>query len=159
MTSFKKMFLAVAASGLILFSGLSTYAQGIGVVDVDKVLNNYQKAEDVSADLKVKEADLQKFLADAQKQLKSATSPVDKKNLETKLSQEFKAKSDSFKEAQVQQWKQIEQNIFSAIDQVSQSKKLDIVLNKSSVLTGGADITDQVLSILNAPTPAAPAKK
>jgi Skp family chaperone for outer membrane proteins len=156
MKSFKKYLVFFAMAATIGMSGLNAFAQQIGVVDLDKVVNNYSKAQDVSADLKVKEAELQKFLADAQKQLKDATSPVEKKNLEDKLTQQFKSKSDEFKDAQIKQWKQIEDSIFSAIETVSKTNKLDVILVKSSVLLGGTDVTDQILTLLNsscAPTP------
>ncbi|MDD3014617.1 MAG: OmpH family outer membrane protein [Candidatus Gastranaerophilales bacterium] len=149
MKSFKKYLIVFAAVTTIGLSGLHAFAQQVGVVDLDRVVNNYSKAQDVSADLKVKEAELQKFLADAQKQLKDATSPVEKKNLENKLTKQFKTKSDEFKDAQIKQWKQIEDNIFSAIETVSKTNKLDVVLVKSSVLYGGTDLSDQILNLLN----------
>jgi len=151
MKSFKKYLVIFAAIATIGLSGLQSYAQQVGVVDLDKIVNNYSKAQDVSADLKVKEAELQKFLAEAQKQLKDAPSPVEKKNLEEKLTQQFKTKSEDFKDAQIKQWKQIEDNIFSAIETVSKTNRLDVVLVKSSVLFGGNDVTDQILNLLNTP--------
>ncbi|EKE03030.1 MAG: hypothetical protein ACD_20C00287G0013 [uncultured bacterium] len=148
MRVFKQFLTTLAVVSVIGFSGLASYAE-VAVVDLDKVISNYSKAQDVSADLKVKEAELQKFLADAQKQLKNATSPVDKKNLETKLTNEFKTKADSFRELQIKEWKEIEDTVFNAIDKVSKGKKADLVLNKASVLQGGVDITDQVINIIN----------
>ena len=149
MKGLKKTFLAVSMAGLIGVSGLAAFAEGIGVVDLDKVVANYQQAQDVSADLKVKEAELQKFLADAQKQLKDAKTPIEKKNLEDKLTQEFKSRSEVFRNTQIKQWKQVEDNVFESIEQVSKAKKFDAILNKSAVLYGGTEVTDNVLTILN----------
>jgi len=158
MKSFKKYLVIFTVAVAVNLSGLHAFAQQVGVVDLDKIVNNYTKAQDVSADLKVKEAELQKFLADAQKQLKDTASPVEKKNLENKLTQQFKAKSDEFKDAQIKQWKQIEDNIFSSIETVSKTNKLDVVLVKSSVLYGGTDVTNQILNLLNTPVTTAPKK-
>ena len=149
MKQVKKFIAILAIAAIAGFSGVQANAQEVGIVDLDKVISNYSKAQDVSADLKVKEADLQKFLADAQKQLKDAGSPVEKKNLEDKLSAEFKTKADNYRELQIKQWKQIEDNVFNAINQVSKEKKLDVILNKAAVLQGGSEITDQVLNLLN----------
>ena len=56
-------------------------------------LNKYKTiTEVIEGYLKVKEAELQKFVADAQKKLKDAASPVERKNLEDKLSNEYKTK-------------------------------------------------------------------
>ncbi|MFA6989154.1 MAG: OmpH family outer membrane protein [Candidatus Gastranaerophilaceae bacterium] len=156
-----KGFLAtLAVLSIVSFSNMA-HASGTAVVDLEKILGSYQKAQDVSADMKVQEAELQKFLADAEKQLQNAKTPVDKKNLETKLSNEFKLKSDKYRDNQIQKWKEIEDTILGSIKTVSTVKNYDIVLKKSSVIMGGCDITDDVLNILNAPAaaPTTPKKK
>lgn len=145
----KKFFAALAVFVLLGFSEVGAFAAEIGVVNLDDILSGYSKYQDLSADLKVKDAELQKFLADAQKQLKDANTPVERKNLEAKLSSVFKQKSDAFRDLQARQYKQIEDNVYVAITTVSKTKKLDVVLNKSSVLIGGADITKDVLALLN----------
>jgi outer membrane protein len=157
----KGFVVTLAVLSIMSFSNMA-HATDTAVVDLEKILGSYQKAQDVSADMKIQEAELQKFLADAEKQLQNAKSPVDKKNLEAKLSNEFKLKSDKYRDNQIQKWGEIENNIISSIKTVSANKKYDIVLKKSSVIIGGCDITDEVLNILNAPsttTPTTPAKK
>ena len=149
MKNWKKLLTVLAITSIVGFSGLKSYADGTGVVDIDKVISNYSKAQDVSADLKVKEAELQKFQADAQKQIKEAKTPLEKKNMEDKLTEEFKQKIQDYKDAQVKQLKQVEDSVFAAVDSVAKQQKLDLILNKSSVLRGGSDITDAILNILN----------
>ncbi|MFH0702235.1 MAG: OmpH family outer membrane protein [bacterium] len=149
MKNFKKFLITLAIMGALMFSGVNAFAKDAGVVDLDKVIGDYSKAQDASADLKIKEAELQKFLADAQKQLKNAASPVERKNLEDKLTEEFKVKSQNFRELQAKQWKEIEDSVFSAIDKISKEKDLSLILNKAGVLRGGVDITEQILGVLN----------
>jgi len=148
--NFIKSSLAVIATGLVLlFSTTCASAENIGVVNLDQIISNYSKAQDLSAELKVKEAELQKFLADAQKQLKDTTSPLDRKNLEEKLTAQFKTKSEAFRKYQVDQMQLIEKNIFTTIENVAKQKNLTLVLNQESVLVGGVNITDVVLQALN----------
>lgn len=149
MISVKKLSILATVACVLSFSGMKAYADAVGFVDLDKVISNYSKADDVSADLKGKEAELQKFLADAQKQLKTTATPVERKNLEDKLTKEFKAKSDSFKDSQIKEWKEVEDNVYKAIDTTAKTQKLDVVLNKAAVLSGGKDITDEVVTLLN----------
>ncbi len=149
MKLFKNMFAVIALIAVLTLSNAAAFAETIGVVDLDKVVNNYKQAQDVSAELKVKEAELQKFLADAQKKLKNTSTPVERKNLEEKLTKEFKKKSESFRSYQVNQMKAIEKNVFDTIDKVAKEQKIDVVLNKATVLKGGADLTDKILMILN----------
>lgn len=149
MNNMKKLFISFVLIAITMFVSLAANADTIGTVDLDKILANYTKAQSVSADLQVKEAELQKFIADAQKQLKTATTPVDKKNLEDKLTDEFQKKGQAFKDEQAKQWKMIEDNVYAAISTVAKSKKIDVVINENSVLMGGVDITEDVTTYLN----------
>jgi len=158
MKSTKKFLAVLAVMSIVGFSGLKSYAENVGIIDLDKIGSNYAKAQDFTTDLKVKEAELQKFVADAQKKLKDAASPVERKNLEDKLSNEYKTKSDNFRDLQLKALKDIDDSVFAAIDKVSKTQKLDLILNKSVVIQGGSDITDQVLNILNVSTPSAKTK-
>lgn len=150
MKSFKKSLIVLSVLALTGFAGTKSFAQEIGVVDYDKVYSSYTKAQDIAADLEVKAADLQKYIADAQKKLKATSSPLERKNLEEKITQEFQAKKEEFNTLRAKQSKLVEDNINSAILKVRDQGKLDVVLNKVVVIVGGKDITDQVITSLNA---------
>jgi len=124
-------------------------AKDFGVVDLNKVIENYTKAQEVTADLKVKEAELQKFVVEAQKQLKEADTPVEKKNLEEKLGEQFNIKRQAFAKEQTQKWQEIEDEIFEQIEEMAKNKNLEMVFNQKSVIVGGVDITDEVIKQLN----------
>lgn len=134
---------------IITVSVSAANASGFGVIDFEKVYANYAKAQDAAADLKVKEAELQKFVADAQKEIKNATTPLDKKNTEDKLNNEYKLKAQALIDDKNKQIKDLDDQVFAAMNSVAADKKLDIVLVKNVVLLGGIDITDDVLQILN----------
>ena len=148
MKRFKTAFIALAIVGVVGFSGLKSFAD-TGVVDLDKIINNYSKYQDFAADMKVKEAEIQKFVADTNKNIKDAKTPLEKKNLEEKATKDYDQRIQVIKDNQVKQLKDIEDNIYSAVGQSVKTRKIDIVLNKSSVLYGGVDLTDAVLDILN----------
>lgn len=134
---------------MTMFISLTASADTIGVVNLDKIMANYTKAQGVLADLQVKDAELKKFVADAQKQLKDTSTPVEKKNMEEKLSNEFQTKGQAFKNEQIKQWTMIENTILESVKVVAKSMKIDVVLNESSVLIGGNDITEAVTTYLN----------
>ena len=148
MKGLKRIFIALAIVSMVGFSGLRSFAD-TGVVDLDKVINSYSKYLDFAADMKVKQADIEKFVADTNKQLKDAKTPVEKKNLEEKATKDYEDKIQAIKENQVKQLKEIEDNVYSAIEQTSKLKKIDMVLNKAGVLYGGIDLTDEVIADLN----------
>lgn len=149
MRSVKSLLIGLTlVSALALFPAKS-FAQVIGTVDADKIITNYSKAQDVEADLKVKEAEIQKFIAEAQKKIKDAATPVEKNNLEKQLSDEFRAKQAEYRRVQLDESKKINDEIISAIEEVAKTQKIDIVLAKGAVFVGGSDITDDVLKSLN----------
>lgn len=148
MKSLKKIFITLAIISMVSFSGLHSFAD-TGVVDLDKVINNYSKYLDFAADMKVKQADVEKFVADTNIQLKDAKTPLEKKNLEEKATKDYEDRIQSIKENQIKQLKEIEDNVYSVIEKTSKCKKIDMVFNKSSVLYGGVDLTDEVIATLN----------
>ena len=147
----KFKLIALALTSLFVFATFSTAApsKDFGVVDLNKVIDNYTEAQKVAADLKVKENELQGFVEDAQKKVKEAKSPVEKKNLEEKFSEEFNIKRNAYVKSQSEKWDTIESNILKGIQEIYTRKKLEMVFNKQSVIVGGTDITDELIKNLN----------
>lgn len=145
-----KLFISTLICMFMLIScACAVSAKNTGVVDLSKVIENYTKAQEVAADLKLKEGELQKFITEAQEKIKKAESPVEKKNLEEKLGEQFNIKRNAFAKEQSEKWQNIENKVFEKIKKVAAEKKLDIVLNKQSVIIGGNDITEEVIKQLN----------
>ena len=157
MKMFKKTIVLLAVMSVICGYTAKSYAAGIAVIDLDKIRDNYTKSQELAADLKVKESELQKFVVDAQKQVQDAKTPLEKKNLEEKLGEQFNIKRNAYANDQSQKWSVIEDAVIKSIKEVSALNKYDIILNKQVVIDGGFDITDDVLTKLN--TPAKPANK
>lgn len=149
MRCLKNVLLGLTIAGVLLVTPVSTFAQTIGTVDADKIISNYAKAQDVEAELKVKEAEIQKFIAEAQKKIKDATTPVEKSNLEKQLSEEFRNQQTEYRKMQLDESKKINEDIISAIKSIAAQENIDLVLAKGAVFIGGKDITDLVLKSLN----------
>jgi Skp family chaperone for outer membrane proteins len=149
MKMFKRTVVLLAVMSLMISYSAKSSAAGTGIVDLDKIRDNYTVAQELTADLKVKESDLQKFIMDAQKQIQEAKTPVEKKNLEDKLGEQFNVKRNAYAKDQTAKWSKIEDTVISTIKAVSASKKFDMVLNKQVVIDGGYDITDEVIAKLN----------
>ena len=94
MKNLKFLIAALICAVLMITHTAAAYAKEIGVVDLTKVLENYTLAQEVSADLNVKKAELEKFVVDAQEKIKNSTSPLEKKNTEEKLSEQFNINPD-----------------------------------------------------------------
>ena len=130
MKMFKKTIVLLAVMSVICGYTAKSYAAGIAVIDLDKIRDNYTKSQELAADLKVKESELQKFVVDAQKQVQDAKTPLEKKNLEEKLGEQFNIKRNAYANDQSQKWGVIEDAVIKSIKDVSALNKYDIILNK-----------------------------
>lgn len=144
------LFISVLVS-LFLVTSCHAFVKNdeFGVVDLNKVIDNYTEAQKVTADLKVKESKLQEFVLEAQKKIKEAKTPVEKKNLEEKFGEEFNIKRNAYAKEQAEKWEQIENDIYKEIEELHSKKNFDMVFNKQSVIIGGVDITEELLKRLN----------
>ncbi len=144
-------------AGLLLTTA-AAYAQNIGVVDIEKVIGNYNKAQTVMADSKVREADLRKMHADFAKQLEEARknqpkNPVATEQMEKDLQGKLAAKVNEYRDWSTTKQKEIDTALETTIRDVAKAKALDVVLAKQAVFQGGTDITNEILSRLNRATP------
>lgn len=147
--------IALATLTVIACGSVKAFADSIGIVDLDKVVTGYNKAQTVLADIKVKEAELRKMQADFVKQLEeskknSPKNPVSNDQLEKDLNAKLNAKLSEYRDWTANKQKEIDTDLETTIKEVAKSKNLDVVLSKQAVFQGGSDITNDVLSKLNA---------
>jgi len=161
----KRLLTLVLSVVLIALGGFRAAhaADTIGTVDYDKLVRSYNKAQTFSDDMKSKEADLEKMRADYVKQIREAktkqpNNPVAVEQMQKSLEDKLNAKVDEYRNQQDAQAKALENEMNSAIENVARNKSLSVILAKQTVFVGGTDITNDVLSRLNAGTTAAPAK-
>lgn len=151
MKLFQKLGVVVATvMAAVLFTG-AAFAE-IGVVDIQKIMSSYSKSQTITQEAQSKEQQLQQLRANLANELKNkgeALSPVEKKNLEDKLNQQFMAKFKEFRQWVVQQDKMISDEVEKAVNSVAQQQGVTMVLNKGVVIQGGKDLTQDVISKLN----------
>jgi len=138
-------------------------ADTIGTVDYDKLIRSFNKAQSFSDDMKIKEQELQTLQAEYTKQIREAktkqpNNPVAVDQLQKSLEQKLDAKVNEYRSFQESQAKALDDELTNTIEGVAKGKNLSIILAKQAVFTGGTDITNEVLSRLNANTPAASSK-
>lgn len=146
MISFKNL-----TGGLVLAAALLIATPSFALtatVDVDAILFKYSKAKATAEYFKAQEQNLQKTLIEAQNKIKASTSPVEKKNLENSYDKKLKAQAEKIREEQVKKIKEIEDDIFKAIDKVNNGQ-YDLILKKSATVYCEHDITEAVLQQLD----------
>ena len=74
---------------------------------------------------------------------------MSKTNFEQKVEKEYKAKEDALMKLKIQKQEEIFNNIQSASKIVSAQKKVDVVFDYRVILSGGVDITQDIIDYLN----------
>lgn len=159
--SFKTLVTTGLLSVCLLAS--SAWADTIGYINFQKIMMGYEKAQGLMADAKVKEAEVQKVKADYIKQIEdsrklNAKTPLITQNLEKQLQGQLEVKVRELQSWGVGQQQLIETTISQTIKQVAQQKGISVVLDQQAVITGGVDLTGDVVLQLNrtgTPSPAA----
>jgi len=137
----------------------------IGVIDRDKVVSGYSKAQSAFDDLKKGEEKVQKLVEGANKQYEDAKKankpPAELEGMQRRLQTEIDGEVKKL-QANIQSIEtQLESEIDGAIKAEAANHKVDVVLMKQAVLFGGVDITEGVLKRLtsnNQSAAAAPKK-
>ena len=134
---------------------------GIGVVDPDKVVKAYPKAEQLAKDLKKEEDRVHKMIEDGNRDLEKAKTdhkpPAELEGLQRRLQESIDTEVKKVQARAQSLETQLESDVQNAIKAEAAARKLDIVLLKPVVFMGGIDLTDSVMKRLAA-APAAAAK-
>ncbi|MEB3207249.1 MAG: OmpH family outer membrane protein [Vampirovibrionales bacterium] len=151
----KRMILASSLLATVCAFPSLVHAEMIGYVNFEKVFTDYDKAQGIMADMKVKEADLRKLQADFVKQIEetrkaNSKNPVANETLEKELSSKLNTKVNEYRDWSAQQQKIIESDIKTAVQKAASTRGVDVVLTEQAVFQGGLDLTADVLTKLNA---------
>ena len=135
----------VCALGLVAGCGSS---DKVGVVNTEKIVQESNKAKDLNKEMEAK----QKEITDRLAQVQGTQSEEEFHNTQMNAQQELQifgqAKSKEFKAY-------LESNIQS----VAKEKELTVVANDQAIMTGGIDITEDVIKKMNEGTSSQEASK
>lgn len=135
---------------IIAFSTVKpAVADTIGYADFKKIENNYNYAQKAYKEIDDKVIGLQQYLINKDKEYKAIESPLSKKNFEEKTEKEYKAKEDAVLKLKLQKEEEIFNNIQNASKIVSAQKNVDVVFDYRVILTGGVDLTQDIIDYLN----------
>ena len=144
-----KKLLSIGAFLTLLFGVAS--AEVIGIVDFDKVVDNYAKVKAVSNEISDKYAEIQRYSLDKEREYKKLSTPLERKNFEEAVARELSKKQEAYLKLKERKEAEIDAAIKNAIKQVAITSKVTTVVEKSVVFFGGIDLTDKVVKQLNNP--------
>ncbi len=147
----KKIFCLSSILALFAFSNLANTANAdtIGVVDFDKIVENYSKVKLLSDEISDKYSEIQRYTLDKEREYKKLSSPLERKNFEEATAKELSKKQTAYLKLKEKKEAEIDSAIKNAIKQVALETKVDTVVENSVVFFGGIDLTDKVVKTLN----------
>lgn len=141
----------ICLSSLMALLCISNIAQAdtIGVVDFDKIVDNYTKVKVLSDEISDKYAEIQRYTLDKEREYKKLSTPLERKNFEEATARELSKKQDAYLKLKEKKEAEIDAAIKNAIKQVALETKVSTVVENSVVFFGGIDLTDKVVKALN----------
>jgi len=133
---------------------LKANAEVVGIVDFDKIVENYSRVQALTDEISDKQAELQKYVLDKEREYKKLSTPVERKNFEETTAKELARRQDAFMKIKERKEDEIDNAIKNAIKTVAIANKIDTVVEATVVFFGGIDITDKVIKALNSPATA-----
>lgn len=125
----------------------------VGIVDRDKVVTSYPKAQQAAEELKKTEEKVHKLIEDSNKQYEEAKTakkpPAELEGLQKRLQNQIDTEVKRVQGRAQELEAQLEREIDGAIKAEAAARKLDVVILKQAVLMGGTDITEGVAKRLS----------
>lgn len=119
----KLLYLSIAFLSLAFLNVAS--AEVIGVVDFDKVAQNYSKVKSVSDEISDKYSEIQRFGLDKEREYKKLTTALERKNFEEATQKELAKKQDALLRLKEKKEAEIDTAMKNAIKTVAIENKID----------------------------------
>lgn len=134
---------------LLLICALPTFAGGVGYINYDKIVENYQFAKNSLREIQTKNNEIQQYLNIKEKEFAQIESAVQKKKFEDTVRAELQTKEKAFNSFRDKKEEEVYQRIHAVSEKIRLEKGLDAIIDARSVFSGGVDITDTLIQRLN----------
>ena len=133
----------------VLFLSLPSFAGGVGYINYEKVLSEYQFAKTTAREIETKAAEIEKYLENKEDEFSKMESPIQRQKLEATVRNEMRTKEMAFNEFRDKKEEAVYLKIHAVSEKLRLEKGLDAILDQRSVFSGGIDITDELIKKLN----------
>lgn len=125
------------------------FAGGIGYVNYPKIVDNYQFAKTTMREIENKGAEIRKYLEQKEAEFNKLETPMQKQKFEATVQAELKTKEAAFNDFRAKKEEVIFARIHAVSEKIRLEKGLDAILDERSIFSGGVDITDDMIKMLN----------
>lgn len=128
---------------------MPVFAGGVGYINYDKVVSNYQFAKNTLKEIEVKNSEIQQYLTKKEQEFEKIESAVQKKKFEETVRIELQAKERAFNVYREKKEDEVYNRIHAVSEKIRLEMGLDAILDARSIFSGGVDITDNLIKKLN----------
>jgi len=133
----------------LLTISLPVFAGGVGYINYEKVVSEYQFAKTTAREIETKANEIEKYLETKEAEFNKLESPVQRNKLEAAVRNEMKTKEAAFNDFRNKKEELVFTRIHAVSEKIRLEKGLDAILDQRSVFSGGVDITDELVKKLN----------
>ena len=141
-----KKFILIALLSVIISP---VFAGGVAYINYDKVFENYQYAKAAMREIETKANEIQNYLKQKEAEFNKLESPIQKQKFEATVQAELKTKEAAFNDFRDKREEAVYTKIFAAAEKVRIEKGYDAILDARCVFSGGIDISDLIINVLN----------
>lgn len=134
---------------LILTLTLPTFAGGVGYINYDKVIQNYQYAKNTLTQIETKNNEIKQYLMMKEAEFNKLESAVQKQKFEATVQAELRTKEQAFNDFRERKEEDVYNRIHAVTEKIRLEKGLDAIIDSKSVFSGGIDVTNDLIQRLN----------
>lgn len=149
MTVTKKLTIGLLITLFMINIVSPSFAGGIGYVDYNKVLTEYQYAKTSMREVEKKNIEINAYLKQKEAEFSKLETPLQKQKFETTVQQELRVKEQALNEFKVKREEAIYKRIHAVSEKIRVNKGFDAILDARSIFSGGVDVTDEMIKTLN----------
>lgn len=143
---FMKKFILIISAFILT---LPVFAGGVGYINYDRVIQNYQFAKNSLMQIEIKNNEIKQYLMIKEAEFKKLESAVQKQKFETTVQTELRAKEQAFNDFRERKEEEVYNRIHAVSEKIRLEKGLDAIIDARSIFSGGVDITEDLIQRLN----------
>lgn len=120
----------------------------IATVNAQMIVSRSAAIRNLQHEQQLQYEELQKWLQESDKTLKAQTNSEKRKELMAKMQAELQQKQIVMQQEYAAKTQKIEEEIIGVVEKVANKKGFKVVMDKSTVIVGGVDITEEVINKL-----------
>lgn len=152
----KFLIVALVASALAVPNQMEQKAQAaeltnqnVGFIDINYIVNNSKQTQALKQKQDALTVELQKFGITEKEKMMNSKASLSKQDLEKELIKTVSLKKESLEKEYRDDFVAVQQKIKAAVADVENKKQLVLVFTKDSLVSGGIDITKDVIDVLD----------